>query len=176
MPIDPAAPPFPQHEALARFFALESPRRRVPLAQLAGLLGMDPDLLRAMLLAEGGRGNVESIPWAEAAAYLFDAWPLTGILAALGPEHATGIPREFHPTRVNWSIPIFIVRAMEHQAAAEWRHDPRVRAATSPNHTVARGVHDYVADLLFNAIQPETLVAFRGDPAFLAAYHYPSRD
>ncbi len=35
---------------------------------------------------------------------------------------------------------------------------------------------NYVADLLFNEIQPETLVAFGGDPAFLAAYHFPGRD
>jgi hypothetical protein len=65
---------------------------------------------------------------------------------------------------------------MEHQAAAEWRRDPRVLASITPNHTAARGVHDYVTDLLFNEIQPETLAAFGGDPAFLDAYNYPSRD
>jgi hypothetical protein len=160
MPIDPAAPPFPPRELLARFFALDGRRARVPLAQLAGLLGMRPGALRAMLLAEGGRRNVESIPWPEAAAYLFDAWPRAAILAALGQEHAGRIPAQFHPVRVDWSIPVFIVRAMEHQAAG----------AVSP-----RRVDDYMADLLFNEIQPETLLAFRDDPGFLAAYHYPYR-
>jgi hypothetical protein len=52
---------------------------------------------------------------------------------------------------------------------------PQANRAT-PNHLAARGIHDYVSDLLFNEIQPETLVAFGGDPAFLAAYHFPGRD
>lgn len=60
---------------------------------------------------------------------------------------------------------------MEHQAAGDWRLDPRVLTSITPKHTTARGVHDYVTDLLFNEIRPETLVAFGGDPAFLAAYN-----
>jgi hypothetical protein len=36
-----------------------------------------------------------------------------------------------------------------------------------------RGVDDYVADLLFNQIEPATVAAFGGDGAFLAAYHFP---
>jgi hypothetical protein len=172
MPIDPAAPRFPLHEDLVRFFALQG-RRRVPLALLADLLGMNPSALRGTLLAEGGDRDVESIPWPEAAAYLFDAWPRVDILAALASDHLKRIPRLFHPTRVNWSIPIFIVRAMEHQAAAAWRRDPRLLASISPNNNAARGIHDYVADLLFNEIQPETQFAFRDDPEFLAAFKYP---
>ena len=175
MPIDPAEPRFPLHEALARFFARAGRRTRVPLAELADLLGMHSEALRAMLLSEDGVDG-DTIPWGNAATYLFDAWPRAEILAALGPQHARRIPRQFHPTRVNWSIPAFIVRAMEHQAAAEWMRDPRIRASSSPNHLIARGIDDYVADLLFNEIQPETVVAFQDDPAFLAAYHYPDPD
>jgi hypothetical protein len=51
-----------------------------------------------------------------------------------------------------------------------------VLTSVTPNHTAARGIHDYVTDLLFNEIQPETLVAFASDPAFRAAYDFPSRD
>lgn len=155
MPIDPATPPFPLREPLARFFAADR-RKRVPVSRVAELLGIPTEMFRAMLDAEGGRRSSATLTWAEAAGYLFDAWPLAQLLETLGPEHAHRVPRDFHPTRVTWSIPIFIVRAMEHQAAAE-----------------QRGVHDYVADLLFNQIQPETLAAFRDDPAFLAAYHFP---
>jgi len=175
MPIDPATPRFPLHEHLARFFNAD-PRRCVPVSQVAALLGITTEMFRAMLDSEGGRRRSDMLPWTEAAAYLFDAWPRTRLLDALGPEDARRIPAGFHPTRVSWSIPIFIVRAMEHQAAADWRRDPRVLHGMSPNHTAARGVHDYVTDLLFNEIQPETLVAFAGDPAFLAAYNFPSRD
>jgi hypothetical protein len=129
-----------------------------------------------VLAGEGGRRRGETLTWSEAAAYLFDAWPRAQLLDTLGPDYARRVPHHFHPTRVTWSIPIFIVRAMEYQAAAEWRHDPRLQRSISPNHTAARGVHDYVTDLLFNEIQPQTVVAFHDDPVFLAAYHYPSRD
>lgn len=169
MPID----AFPLHESLVRFFAAD-PRRPVALSRVAELLGVTTERLRAMLDAEGGRRDANTLPWAEAAGYLFDAWPLARLLETLGPEHAHRVPRDFHPTRVPWAIPVFIVRAMEHQAAAEWRRDARVRGGgASPDPGAARGVHDYVTDLLFNQIQPETLIAFRRDPAFLAAYHFP---
>jgi hypothetical protein len=175
MPIGPTTPRFPLHEHLARFFTTDR-RRRVPLSHVAELLGITTDMFRSLLAGEGGHRCSDTLPWAEAAAWLFDAWPRAQILDALGPEHASRVPPAFHPTRVSWSIPIFIVRAMEHQAAAEWRRDPRVLTSITPNHTAARAVDDYVADLLFNEIQPETLIAFESDPAFLAAYHFPSRD
>jgi hypothetical protein len=175
MPIDAAAPLFPLHEPLARFFAADR-RKRVPLSQVAELLGVTAEMFRAILQSEGGRRAAGTLSWDEAAGYLFDAWPRAQLLEALGPEHARRVPQHFHPTRVAWSIPIFIVRAMEHQAAAEWGRDPRVAASLTPNPLVARGVHDYVTDLLFNEIRPETLVAFRDDPAFLAAYNFPGRD
>jgi hypothetical protein len=175
MPIDAATPLFPLHEPLARFFAAD-PRKRVPLSQVAELLGVTPEMFRATLASEGGRRASDTLTWPEAAGYLFDAWPRAQLLETLGPDHAGRVPQHFHPTHVTWSIPIFIVRAMEHQAAAEWRRDPRVAASITPNHIVARGVHDYVADLLFNEIQPETLVAFRADPNFVAAYNFPFRD
>jgi hypothetical protein len=174
MPID-LTPKFPLPEQLARFFTTD-PRRRVALAHVAELLGMTPERFRALLASEGGRCPSDTLPWTEAAAYLFDAWPRAQLLEALAPDHAGRIPADFHPVRVSWSIPIFIVRAMEQQAAAEWRRDPRVLASSTPNHTAARGVDDYVADLLFNEIRPETVVAFGGDSAFLAAYNFPSRD
>ena len=175
MPIDPATPKFPLHEHLARFFTTD-PRRRVPISHVAELIGVTTEMFRAMLDSEGGRRRSDTLPWVEAASYLFNAWPRAQLLDALGPDHAGRVPPDFHPTRVSWSIPIFIVRAMEHQAAAEWRRDPRVQRSISPNHTVARGVHDYVGDVLFNAIEPQTVVVFRDDPAFLAAYNFPSRD
>jgi hypothetical protein len=154
MPTDPDSRPFPSRESLVRFFSADR-RRPVALSRVAKLLGVTTGTFRAMLDAEGGHRDADTVTWAEAAAYLFDAWPLARVLETLGPGHAHRVPRDFHPTRVAWSIPAFIVRAMEHQAGAE------------------RGVDDYVADLLFNQIEPETVAAFGGDHAFLAAYHFP---
>jgi hypothetical protein len=55
MPIDIATPRFPLHETLTRFFRLD-PRQRVPLSELAELLGTTDERTR-----DPG--------------YLFDAWP-----------------------------------------------------------------------------------------------------
>ena len=156
--ITPTVAGFPPRELLQRF--LRGDRGvPVPLEHAAKLLGITPDTFRSMLDAEGGRRCTSALTWADAAAYLFDAWPRAQLLAALGPEYAGSVPERFYPTPVRWSIPIFIVQAMEHQAALD-----------------ARGVHDYVTDALYNEIQPETLDAFRDDPAFLAAYHFPCGD
>lgn len=174
MPITPTEPRFPLHEPLARFFAADR-RKRVRASEVAELLGVTTEGFRSLLASEGGHGDCETLPWSEAAAYLFDAWPRGQLLEALGPG-ALRVPAAFHPTRVAWLIPVFIVRAMEHQAAEAWRRDPRVLGSVTPNHTTARGVHDYVTDLLFSEIAPETLLAFADDPAFLAAYRYPSRE
>jgi hypothetical protein len=170
MPIDPASPRFPPPESLSRFFRLD-PRTRVPLAQVAELLGTTPDHLRATLRDELPRSRTASMAWTEAAAYLFDAWPRADLLAALGPDSVELIPPAFHLTRVRWSLPIFVVRAMEHQAARAWQDDPRLRR-TLP----ARRIDDYLADLLYAEIQPETVSAFRDDRAFLRAFYYPVGD
>jgi len=175
MPIQPAAPTFPRHETLARFFG-RPPHGRVALAEMAELLGTTTSTVRAMLRDEGAQPLDGSIPWAEAAAYVLDAWPRARILEALGPAAAHILPLDFQLTRVDWAFPIFIRRAIEHQAAAAWRNDPRVRRSVVVSPIDARGVADYVADLLYNEIQPATLDAFRDDPSFLRAFHYPDID
>ncbi|HYK05958.1 MAG TPA: hypothetical protein VE974_29715 [Thermoanaerobaculia bacterium] len=175
MSIEPATPAFPRPESLARFFRMP-PDALVPLAKVAELLGTNVRVVRSILRVEGAQPLDGSIRWTEAAAYLFDAWPRARILDALGPEAARVIPSEFLLTRVNWSLPIFIVRAMEHQAATAWRDDARVRASLAANHAYARGVEDYVADLLYNDISSATLGAFRNDKSFLRAFHYPVLD
>lgn len=178
MPIEPAGPAFPRHETLLRFFRM-SPAAPVMLSDVAELLGTTPSAVRAMLRDDGAGPLRGSIPWTEAAAYLFDAWPRAAILDALGlpgdprPDGAETVPPEFGLTRVHWRLPIFVVRAMEHQAAAAWRNDPRVRRSLAVHPGYARGVADYVADLLYDAIEPATVEAFRHDQAFLRAFHYP---
>ncbi|HYI13250.1 MAG TPA: hypothetical protein VEK57_29660 [Thermoanaerobaculia bacterium] len=175
MPIEPAAPNFPRPESLARFFGMP-PSARVALAEAAELLGTTASTLRAMLREEGAQPLRGTLPWTEAAAYLFDAWPRAQILDALGDDVAKVIPPDFQLTRVTWPLPIFVVRAMEHQAAAAWRNDPRVRRSVAVHPGYARGVADYVADLLYNEIDPATVEAFRHDRAFLRAFHYPIPD
>jgi hypothetical protein len=175
MPIEPAAPTFPRHETLLRFFRMP-PDALVALSEVAELLGTTASTLRAMLRDDGAQRLDGSIPWTEAAAYVLDAWPRARILDALGSGAASLIPEDFHLTLVDWPVPIFILRAMEHQAAASWRNDPRVRRSLAVNPADARGVADYVADLLYNEIQPTTLAAFRDDRSFLRAFHYPIVD
>ncbi len=162
MPIETAMPQFPRTELLRRFFRTD-PRARVPLADLADLLGVSLEAARAILEEEGGHPPDDRIAWSEAAALLFDAWPRAGILDALGPELGQVIPAEFSPASVRWSVPVFVLRAMEYQAA---------RAS----HGHSRGIDDYIADLLHAAIEPATLAAFGDDASFLRAFHYPMLD
>jgi hypothetical protein len=148
----------------------------VSLSEVAELLGTTDAIVRALLRDEGAQPLHGSIPWTEAAAYLFDAWPRAQILDALGSHAASIIPPDFQLTRVNWLMPIFVVRAIEHQAVTAWRDDPRVGAGLLVNHSHARGVDDYVADVLYNDITPATVEAFRHDHSFLRAFHYPLLD
>lgn len=151
---------FPRHESLARFFRTPS-EALVPLSEVAALLGTTIPALQAILQADGIHHPDGPIPWTEAAAYLFDAWPRARILDALGSEAASIVPPDFMLTRVAWSLPLFLIRAIEHQASVASR---------------TRGVDDYVADLLYNDITPATLEAFRHDEAFVQAFHYPLID
>lgn len=162
MPIESAAPQFPPSESLRRFFRTD-PRARVPVVEAASLLGVAPETLRAMLQEEGGHPPEDAIAWSEAAALLFDAWPRAEIFDALDADFDDLIPAELRLARVSWRLPLFIIRAMEHQAA---------RA----NALHARRIEDYIADLLYAEIQPATLNAFRNDSAFLRAFHYPMAD
>lgn len=174
MPTDLAASLFPSREALARFFRMDA-RQRVRAPALAQLLGAPDEQVREVLRNEGVQLRFDSIEWGEAASYLFDAWPRTQIIDALGPDLARIIPPAFHPTRVQWQIPLFITRAIEHQAALMREDDPRVNAAAGGRFT-SPSVEDYIADILFNEIQPATVATLARDAAFLQAYDYPPLD
>lgn len=172
MTIEPAATPFPLPETLTRFFR-RNPRSRVPVAEAAALAGMSEKTFRTLLRAEGGHGSGSTLSWSEAAAYLFDAWPRARVLDALGPAASETIPPEFHLTRVDWSLPVFLVRALEHQAARDRQHDPRLGRAVPVNPAHGRWIDDYVADVLYADVREETLTAFRNDREFLRAFHFP---
>jgi hypothetical protein len=175
MSIEAAAPAFPDRESLVRFFKMP-PHALVPIAEVAALLGMTIDAFREVLRAEGSDALDSSIPWTEAAGYLLDAWPRADLLDALGAEASNLIPSEFQLVAVNWSLPIFLVRALEHQAAAVWANNPRLPGSAATGGRQSRRVQDYVADLLYNEIQPDTVRALGDDSAFMAAYRYPAAD
>src|ERR1051326_3238328 len=153
---------FPDRAKLAAFFKSD-PGRRIRIRELALLLGASTDRVRRMLRVDDLDRRSDAIEWGEAASYLFDAWPRARIVAALGPELARLIPPAFHPVAVQWGIPLFVIQAMEHQAAQAGQF-------------MAPSVDDYVADILFNEIRPATVGALSGDGAFLEAYGYPPLD
>jgi hypothetical protein len=145
-----AAGRFPPDDVLGRFFRMpRSERIRVPL--LVELLGAPAAQVNALLQREG----VTSVGWNDAAMYLFDAWPRTRIINALGAELAAGIPALWHPAPVTWQIPPFIVTALERQAGSG-------------------SIDDYVADTLYCEIHEDTVATLAADRAFAEAYAYPS--
>ncbi|MGZ5441672.1 MAG: hypothetical protein ACXW5U_26050 [Thermoanaerobaculia bacterium] len=168
-------PRFPRRETLAGLLGMDR-RRRVGVPALAQLLGAPEVQVREVLHGEGIQLGLDSVEWGEAAGYLFDAWPRAQIIDALGPTLAHLIPAAFHPARVRWRIPLFILRAMEHQAALLRENDPRVNAAATAGYFVSPAVEDYIADILFTEIQPSTVADLASDAAFLEAYHYPPLD
>ena len=140
---------------------------------LAELSGASDDQVRRLLRAEEVAVRSDSVAWGEAATYLFDAWPRARIIEALGPELARLVPPAFHPAPVQWQIPIFILRAIHHQAALGWENDPRVSAAAVDGRFTPHAVDDYISDILFNEIEPATVDALGQDPEWVRAYHYP---
>jgi hypothetical protein len=59
------------------------------------------------------------------------------------------------------ALPTYLLLALERQAARAGR---------------PRTVEEYAAEELHVAITPETVDAFRGDPAFAEAFHFPESD
>ncbi|MEO8382689.1 MAG: hypothetical protein ABI779_23730, partial [Acidobacteriota bacterium] len=99
----------PPPETLAEFFRMDQ-RSRVRVRQLAQLLAAPDEQVREVLRAGGVELRFDSMEWGEAAAYFFDAWPRAQIIDTLGPDLASRIPSAFHPARVQWQIPLFILR------------------------------------------------------------------
>lgn len=173
MPADPRTLRFPPSDQLAAFFRMD-PDDPVPVPQLAQLLDAPADQVRDILRRDGIELRSDALAWGEAAAYLLDAWPRAQLLDALGPDLAERVPAAFHPTPVRWRIPAFIVRALEHQAAQLQANDPRLHPTPSAAaRFTSPSVEDYIADLLFNEIEPATVDALADDPGFLQAYGYP---
>ena len=172
MPADFQAPPFPSREALADFFRMD-PRERVGVVMLARLLGASGRQVRRVLRSQGVAFPLDSVAWGEAAASLFDAWPRAEVIAALGSGLADAVPAAFRPEPVRLGIPLFILRAMEHQTALLRECDPRVNAAAADGRFTSPSVDDYIADILFNEIRPGTVADLSHDASFARAYHYP---
>ena len=110
-----------------------------------------------MTTAQAGRlAALEgALSWEEVAYHLFGIWSRAELLAAAGPDR---IPVELQLKRVAWRLPRYVLRAMRHQAAQE-----------------RRTLEDYVADVLHERIEVETVEALRGEPGFIEAFYFPSR-
>jgi hypothetical protein len=174
MPIRPDTSKLPPAELLARFFQAD-PAQPVPLAEAAALLGMSAFELRGVLRAEGGHERGNRVRWSEVAAYLFDAWPRKPLVTAIERAADPVLPPKFRLMRVDWWLPLFLVQAVRYQAA----HDPAAGSRLPrrlPAGLAEPGVEDYVSDLLFAHIGPETLEHFRSDEKFMRAYQYPVLD
>jgi len=149
-----------EREALIRFFV---ERTALRVNEAANLLGCLPSALRFEARGEGALLPGDRIAWEEMAFRLLQAWPRAWLLETLS-VYSRFIPSELHLTEVKWRLPLYIVRALERQAALERRRRSDMQNTT---------VDDCVADALHLAIDDETLATFREDGAFLEAFDYP---
>jgi hypothetical protein len=153
-----AVPPSP--EALRRFFR-ES--RSFSIAEAASLVGWTPAEVKLRAREEDVllRGNL--VRWRDVAGWLVESWRRQWLLDALGSEAAV-LPAGLHLTRPGWSLPYYIVHAMNVQWRTEALPHRTVRPAT---------IDDYMSDLLHRAIDTHTVALLRRDPDFVTAYEFP---
>jgi hypothetical protein len=156
----PVVPPFPSKESLLAFFRTREPVR---LASAAYLLAIPEHEICARVADETSFIGQDSIPWVDVVRWLFELWPLSRLAAAL-PEGT--LPEELRTVsvRVAWSIPAYLVTAIEVQAYRKMRAGAVLRGLAP---------EDYVAEMLQSAIEAETLDALDGDAAFLDAFFFP---
>lgn len=145
-------PPLPEREMLIRFFV---ERPALPLHEAARLLGWRRSALLRHARGEGALLAGRRVAWSEVAFLLLNARPRAWLLEMLD-AHAVLLPAELHLTQVRWRLPLYLVRALEREAAAH----------TTP-------VEDYVANALHLAIDGETVAVLSRDPAFREAYEFP---
>jgi len=150
-------PRLPEHDVLVRFL---TERPALPLREAAKLLGWPWRRLRQQAREEDAPLPGDRVAWHEVAFWLLRVWPRAALLRQLGPASDL-IPRELHLMRVQWQLPVYLVRAMEAQARLQ-------RAARH-----GADVQEHVADVLHLAIDDKTVALFRNDAGFMAAYDYP---
>jgi len=150
----------PDRKTLIRFF---TERRDLSVPEAARLLGWPPRALLSRVREEAALLPDSRIAWADVAFWLLQAWPRAQLLGILGKQ-ASLIPPDLHLTEVRWRLPLYVVRALELQAALQRTSSLDVRSTD---------IADYVADELHLLIEPETVETLQHDPAFRAAYDYP---
>lgn len=156
----PVVPSFPSKDSLVTFFRTREPVR---LASAAYLLAIPEHEICARVADETAFIGQDSIPWVDVVRWLFELWPLSRIAAVLPegtlPEELRGVS-----VRVAWSIPAYLVTAIEQQTYRKMRPNAVLRGLTP---------QDYVAEVLQSAIEAETLDALDGDIAFMDAFFFP---
>lgn len=172
MLIDSSIPGFPLRGMLQRFFRRDR-SAPVHLDDVAELLGMTWEQVRAMAQRDDTLLRNGMLPWEEVAYQLFRLWPRVELLEMLGPDDDHHIPKLFFPAPLQLQVPLYLHLAMEHQAKRAWDEDERVKAQTFLRRVVPRGLHDYISDILHEYVDDRTIFAFRGNAAFLDAFHYP---
>jgi hypothetical protein len=158
-----ADPALPDRRTLIRFL---TERPDLSVADAAALLGWTPGALLRRARDEGALLPDGRIAWSGAAFWLLQVWPRAALLRVLG-KHSGLIPRGLHLIEVRWRLPLYLVRAVEQQAALRRAHCDEIRNET---------VEDYVACALDLLIDDETVAALNADPTFREAYDYPGAE
>lgn len=160
---DVVIPPFPSKDSLAAFFRSRSPVR---LASASYLLAIPEHEICARVADETAFVDGDSIPWVDVARWLFEVWPLSRLRSAL-PDSV--LPDELRDValRAAWSIPTYLVTALEHQAYKRMRPDAALRGL-SPQ--------DYVVAVLRLAVEAATFEDLRDEEGFLDAFFFPETE
>jgi hypothetical protein len=150
----------PSPALLTRFFQERHPR---PVEEVAALVGwpreqVEREARNSNALLPGG-----FVEWYDAASWVLEAWPLATLFRQLGPQAAL-LPSGLQLIPLRLEQPAFLVRALQTQQRIE----------PMPHRTVRpRTFSEYMTDLLYRSIHPDTVDALSDDEAFLRAYAFP---
>jgi hypothetical protein len=154
-------PPTPSRQALRRFLGA---RRPCSIKEAAELVGFDEAWVQRQVFQEGVRLDAGRVPWADVALWFMRAWPPCAI-----DEMTEGIeawPDLLRSSQVAWRLPVYLLLALERQAARERSRGDR--------HGLP--LEQYVAEQLHLLIEAETVAEFGEDVRFIAAYEFAEEE
>ena len=130
------------------------------------LLGITAEQLVAAIASgdvtmEVNEAGESVIPWEDIASLALEEWTPRMIEAAVHPEPEAVLPGLNRHQRIHVSLPIYLIRLLDHLARAESRHVPR-----NASDVLERLVHDF-------ANTQDTAVLDAAIPGFAQALAYP---
>ena len=149
----------------AHLRAFFSHREPVSLADAEALLGRDRDWIASQIENPQAPEAGYRIPWQEVAMLVLQVWTPAELDASAGD--APGFPGLLRVSSVDWHIPLYLIKALEHLV---------MPARASRRDEAGPTVEAYVARLLDLMLDPDVAKQLCADREFREAFLFPETD